>query len=264
MRFSVFEKVEEHVNGIQDNKIVKLPYLITLLIVIWAVGGLIVFLAYRDPNDRGTFGDMFGTINALFSGLAFAGIIYTIFLQRIELRYQRNEIAKSTAELAGQKEQMTIQRFEHSFFSLLSIQNEIVSNVDYNSVKGRMVFYKLHSDLHNYYSDSKDEVAAFSKLYSNYHYVIEHYSRNLITIVRFVNSSELCADEKRKYVGFLKSQISSYELVIFFYYCFDRQEILILLKKYDFFDSINTILLLNKNRFEQLLHSINLGENLTQ
>jgi len=40
------------------------------------------------PNrmaTRGQFGDLFGAVNAFFTGLAFAGVIFTIFLQRREL-----------------------------------------------------------------------------------------------------------------------------------------------------------------------------------
>ncbi len=44
-----------------------------------------------EPTVRGTFGDMFGSVNALFSGLAFAGIIVTILLQRKELALQRQD-----------------------------------------------------------------------------------------------------------------------------------------------------------------------------
>jgi len=60
-------------------------------------------------EGRGQFGDLFGSINALFSGLAFAGLIYAILLQRrelnlqrTELRLQREEMAASRAELAAQ------------------------------------------------------------------------------------------------------------------------------------------------------------------
>lgn len=42
---------------------------------------------------------MFGAVNALFSGLAFAGLIYTIVLQKQDLELQRNEIALNRAEL---------------------------------------------------------------------------------------------------------------------------------------------------------------------
>ncbi len=43
---------------------------------------------------------MFGAVNALFSGLAFAGIIYTIFLQKEELALQREELKANREELA--------------------------------------------------------------------------------------------------------------------------------------------------------------------
>jgi hypothetical protein len=48
--------------------------------------------------ERGLFGDMFGALNALFSGLAFAGVIYTILLQRTELELQRNEMSLARVE----------------------------------------------------------------------------------------------------------------------------------------------------------------------
>ena len=37
-----------------------------------------------DSEKQGQFGDQFGAVNALFSGLAFAGLIFTIILQKKE------------------------------------------------------------------------------------------------------------------------------------------------------------------------------------
>jgi len=47
---------------------------------------------FEDWSHRGQFGDMFGGLNALFSGLAFAGVICTILLQGKELKLQMEEI----------------------------------------------------------------------------------------------------------------------------------------------------------------------------
>jgi hypothetical protein len=55
-----------------------------------------------EPTERGTFGDMFGSVNALFSGLALAGIILTILLQRKELKLQREELQDTRAEFETQ------------------------------------------------------------------------------------------------------------------------------------------------------------------
>lgn len=50
-------------------------------------------------SESGQFGDMFGGLNAFFSGLAFLGVIYAIFLQREELGLQRKELELTREEL---------------------------------------------------------------------------------------------------------------------------------------------------------------------
>ena len=49
---------------------------------------------------------MFGAPNALFSGLAFAGVIYAIILQRNELRLQREDLQLSREELRLTREEL--------------------------------------------------------------------------------------------------------------------------------------------------------------
>jgi hypothetical protein len=65
---------------------------------------------------RGQFGDIFGGVNALFTGLAFAGIIYTILLQRHELEVQRTELRLNTEELmrATEAQVAQVSRLEES------------------------------------------------------------------------------------------------------------------------------------------------------
>ena len=79
----------------------------------------------------GQFGDQYGYINALFSGLAFAALIYTMYLQRIELNATRRE-------LRGQKEQFEIQNkilkqqcFEDSFFRMMGALSRVHDDVVY-------------------------------------------------------------------------------------------------------------------------------------
>lgn len=51
-----------------------------------------------EPTEsigRGTFGDMYGALNSLFSGIALAGVIITIIMQMKELELTRNELRKS-------------------------------------------------------------------------------------------------------------------------------------------------------------------------
>lgn len=74
--------------------------LILLVIFIWGLSGLLIILFLDNWSDRGTFGDLFGAANALFSALAFAALIYTIVLQRDEIKQNREEIRRNRKELA--------------------------------------------------------------------------------------------------------------------------------------------------------------------
>lgn len=70
-----------------------------ILFVQVAIGGVILWTT-RDLEQAGQFGDLFGAVNALFSGLAFSGLIYTANLQRAELSLQRKELELTRTELA--------------------------------------------------------------------------------------------------------------------------------------------------------------------
>jgi hypothetical protein len=71
--------------------VVFIIYVSILLYLTWPVSELSI-------NKSGVFGDSFGALTALFSGLAFGGMIVTILLQSKELKLQRYEIRKSREE----------------------------------------------------------------------------------------------------------------------------------------------------------------------
>ncbi len=64
-------------------------YAAFLIIISWPVDTLSI-------SNAALYGDSFGILNSLFSGLAFAGIIITILLQRDELRLQREELSRAS------------------------------------------------------------------------------------------------------------------------------------------------------------------------
>lgn len=61
--------------------------------------GFLPFLLSTDKSMAGIFGDSFGFANALFSGLAFAGVIITLFRQGTELKLQQEELKATRDEL---------------------------------------------------------------------------------------------------------------------------------------------------------------------
>lgn len=111
----------------------------------WAIGFVlfVMFLAaflivqnIDGWDKRGQFGDLFGVVNALFAGLAFAGLIITIRQQHLDLEYQRQaieqtqlELQNQTKEFDEQNETLKIQRFENTFFKMLEVQQSIVNDL---------------------------------------------------------------------------------------------------------------------------------------
>jgi len=87
----------------RDMKIVVLVG--TGVLSLWVGSGV---LLYCLP-DRGTFGDMFGAVNSLFSGLAFVGVVFAILLQREELQLQREELidTKKTLKETSESQELS-------------------------------------------------------------------------------------------------------------------------------------------------------------
>jgi hypothetical protein len=78
-----------------------IPWVKVVFIVaaVWAILGGLTILIGNSWTERGQIGDMFGLANSLFSGLAFAGVIFAILLQRRELELQREELKMTRGEL---------------------------------------------------------------------------------------------------------------------------------------------------------------------
>jgi hypothetical protein len=81
----------------------KIGLVIILVTIIY--GFAVQNLSSSDEN-RGTFGDLFGGLNAIFSGLAFAGVIVTILMQMKEMDLTRKELKKSAT--AQEKSQLAL------------------------------------------------------------------------------------------------------------------------------------------------------------
>ena len=220
----------------EANQPPKTCWLYLLLAGVAGLWGFFWWFLRADPQ-RGTFGDMFGAVNALFSGLAFAALVYTVWMQRIELQLQRKELSLTRQELRGQKIQLTeqnatlvMQRFENTFFELLKVHGQIVESIDLQrddgrTTKGRDCFRTFHHRLRGHFSrtprSSKDEVEltivrkVYQAFFCDHEHELSHYFRHLYHIIKFVKQSD--AADKRRYTNFVRAQLSSYELAMLFY-----------------------------------------------
>lgn len=90
-------------------------------------------------STYGTYGDMYGSLNTLFSGLAFATLIISILLQMLELRETRKELANQSKALLDQKTEFSAQT------NILKNQYELTSFQHIEAVKQNFFhqFYAL-------------------------------------------------------------------------------------------------------------------------
>lgn len=87
--------------------------LVASVVITWLLAPALMSTLFNGNLERmGQAGDLFGSVNALFSGLAFAGLFWTVFLQRDQLALQRNELALQRDELRLQREEMAASRSE--------------------------------------------------------------------------------------------------------------------------------------------------------
>lgn len=252
------------------------------VIALWGLSWILIDKYIDSSTDQGTFGDKFGAVNALFSGLAFAGLIVTLLYQKEELKLQREELAQTREELKGQREEfeeqnktMKRQRFENTFFNMLSLQQEIVANLSYDEVErvmdfsnplknnvkhtiynGRTIFREMYLNLtvsipgnHSYMGIKR---AIEANDYGVYSYIssttrFDHYFRHLYRIFKYVDSTELIEDNERyDYACIVCSQLSDYELVMLFYNCLTangRANFKPLIEKYSIFNNLREELL---------------------
>ena len=116
--------VGEH--GVDNRKAppASLPTVIAVVVIVWVAFGIAVYFTFPDQETRGQFGDMFGAVNALFSALAFAILIHTLWLQREDLDIQRQELQDTREELKGQRKALETQS-AHAAGQLAALQAQL-------------------------------------------------------------------------------------------------------------------------------------------
>lgn len=86
-------------------------FLLGGVVISIVIYGLALFLFAWPVNEfsiekSGVFGDSFGPLTSMFSGLAFAGLIITILMQKDELTMQREELKLQRSALEAQVKEL--------------------------------------------------------------------------------------------------------------------------------------------------------------
>lgn len=125
---------------------VAIAALITAVIALQVASAVAIYSFLPDWGTRGQFGDLFGAVSALFSGLAFAVLIYTVHLQGKELQLQRVELSLTRTELAR-----SAQAQEKSERALLSQALAAQTAAEIAAINNLLTF--IHSEINRLSSD---------------------------------------------------------------------------------------------------------------
>ncbi len=199
-----------------------LGIVIILIFGLWLFYGILTMILFKDCwAQRGQFGDMFGGINALFAGLAFACLIYTIYQQQNHFREQINTLS--------------YQLVLDIYFKLMDRYDDIRDNLKYphRDAVGAEIFNEFYSEFDGSMRDvrrnnpnlnkSKDiELQiinkAFEKIYKEKFYkVTMRYFSTVELVLSFINSN-FKARSMTYYRELFISQFEESEFKMLFYY----------------------------------------------
>ncbi|NEU62840.1 putative phage abortive infection protein [Paenibacillus sp. ALJ109b] len=236
----------------KPNVIVNFKAILLGFLVIWCLSGVIIYYAFSDWSDRGTFGDMFGAINALFSAFAFGGLVYTLFIQRYELSLQRKElemqrleVARNGDQLEQQKNVMIQQSFENTFFKMIELHHNLIASMNDKPYEGRRAIEKLREFLYdelkraNHKRDLNKTIEDFLSLKGRH---IKHYLNNYYCILELIEQHGLNTEEDLRdsnYTRIALSQLSEDERFLIFYTLGYKSETRLFLEKFTDISELN-------------------------
>jgi hypothetical protein len=248
-----------------------------ILLIILLVGisiAIFILVFYRlyfpgqvlsDHSKWGEFGDFFGGIlNPSFAFLALLALFITIIIQSRQLTISTKELFASVEILKEQSKAITLQNFESAFFQMIHLHNDIVKDIyleDPDSEDGKLLGRDCFKTLYEYefkndYEEcfrkikNHDEISIIDSSYDiffqKYQAKVGHYFRNLYTIIKFIDQSDI--ENKKFYADIVRSQLSSFELILLFYNCLwrgGREKFKELIESYEFFEDMNQSELIN-------------------
>ena len=221
----------------------------TVVVVSWIIVFVVGWTDWDPPGGtraRGDFGSSFGTLSALFAGLAFVGATTAAFLQWEQLKEHRRELQEMTA---ADNMRAVEGRFFHLLASLQTAVNETRLATKGGGVMGRQAVKRIAEHLVRDFADKRkrrsagpelpleDRRADIDEWYGRFHAgeyeegrthaarfgdIVGHLSRLTCHVLRFLDDCHIQPKEKEFYARILRAHLSGPELVLLFYHCLSR------------------------------------------
>ncbi|MFN1217655.1 putative phage abortive infection protein [Chryseobacterium kwangjuense] len=247
-------KIESELENL-SKKIIKFTSWAWIFVWIGFAVGIVSIIIFYNKNTENGFGlnllgdFLSGTVASIWS-LAGLFFIYVAFLgqkqqllnQQLEIMYSQLEVKYTRLELAGQKlemkeqnETLKLQKFENTFFNLLSLHHQIVDGIDeieaketskggrdllkerssfvahvnrnenktveHVIIRGRDVFKNSYQYLMNRIErkSETDFLDNYMVVYSSVQTDFGHYFRNLYRIIKFIDETQFMEDEAKNF-----------------------------------------------------------------
>jgi len=232
-------------------------WIAAIFVVLAVVNPFFIAWIFGNKPDYGTFkefgpiGDWIGGSSTPVIALATFIIVLAAFLA------QKEELAEVRLEMKNTRETISRQRFENTFFQMISLHNQISSEfrmthlfdtgeIDSETMmpireekefRGRHAFEIVIKVLGKSYRQSlvknsasriaPEDIAdkdmkiileeAYGSFFSSTESQCGHYLRNLYRIYKFLDKQDMDQEDLIEYAGIIKAQLSSYEQVLIFY-----------------------------------------------
>ncbi|WP_145153085.1 hypothetical protein [Paenibacillus xylanexedens] len=214
---------------------------VAAIILLWGASWYFVPKLYDAQSlEAGTFGDMFGAVNALFSGLAFAGLIYTITVQRQELtlqreaikmqteelKLQREETARSADQLEGQKKLLNLQTALSVVNDLIQVKNKRLEDL-LKFIKKEYFVFKIRDLLVE--NENEDNIITEDALF------LQSYLNLFFFVLNFIQTYDLENEQKDMLSNLVSMNTTDDELELIYVAVGQNQHRLMMLKVQGFY-----------------------------
>lgn len=155
--------------------------------------------------EAGTFGDMFGCLNALFTGFAFAGLVATIILEKNNMRVAKKIIEIQEKHYQRQQKDSLKKELEEALFRHAEYMHSLLKDInEYEFMPAKLTPHienfskKLHDAIENEANLDAfyDDVTALRRIFNSFaEYCITYFS----WVDRIFGMAALSDDEKEEY-----------------------------------------------------------------
>ncbi|MBT1699490.1 hypothetical protein KK083_21510 [Fulvivirgaceae bacterium PWU4] len=202
----------------------KLVFLCLMISLLWGLGTYVLHRLYDGYEIPGQIGDSFGVFNSLFSGLAFCGLVYTIYVQHQDSIEQAKNFSRELSAIQRQ-------RREAAFFTLLNIHLETVRNTKitptkdwtFSGAEAFIYFFMRFQELVEPLPQLNVTVmpqymGKYNELFAAVGVAFSQYLKSLLAIYKFVKNSRLKPEAEKKYLDLIKAYVTQQEKVFLFYH----------------------------------------------